>query len=868
MQIRYLIILFTAILMLVGCGGGGGSPNPAPSASPTSTPTPTPTPTPTSLDLIPDEFSFNPAFNVEANTLVESNVLTLVGFDAPTTISVVDGEYQINNNGFVSEDGTIAPGDTVQVRTTSGELDEQVTVTLSVGGLTGDFLVATTASDITPDALAFSSIDDTPRGVLQNSNTVLVTGIGEFVPVSISNGEFSVDGEVFSTESRVISADQSIQVRHTTSIDLNTQTESVLTIGDTAISFISTTRLENILPVWVEEFEPLNVQSFEDPNRVGSRASAAIDVDGDGDRDLVVAFGGEDDFLVWYESNSSGELTPREIPKTISNINSISGSDLDGDGDQDLVVSSSGSIAWFENNGETVPTFTQRSFIADNVVFEFPPQFHYVIDLDNDSDMDVIYGSTNGNLIAVFENDGNSIPSFGVQLVSDQIDSPNAVAAADINDDGLIDILVSSGATDTVFLLENSGDGFVQQTLTTSQISPLSLGTRDFDEDGDLDVLVGATDVVSWYENDGAISPNFTEHVITDLADGLTSLVIEDVDQDGDSDILFTSNCISEIPDDPEPAPELGSVVLLEQTNRSIPTFNSVVYRREANNPNDIAIWDADQDGIIDLAVSTSGGSGRVDGALNILSIVERTVSALDSEPLFLFELADDPDGDAFSYEIVGGADSALFTINNQTGELNFTSLPSGDVPVDTNGDNQYVVRIGANDGFTVNRTLLIEVFADDDDDDNDGVEDINDAFPLDPAESVDTDGDGIGNNADTDDDGDGTLDSNDNAPLDASSTAAPEWTLAAELPSTQVISATADGAFSVFSIDLDNDGDLDVLSALAFDDTISWYENDGGVEPVFTERVITTTADNAQSVYAADVDGDGDVDVLSASGI
>ena len=32
--------------------------------------------------------------------------------------------------------------------------------------------------------------------------------------------------------------------------------------------------------------------------------------------------------------------------------------------------------------------------------------------------------------------------------------------------------------------------------------------------------------------------------------------------------------------------------------------------------------------------------------------------------------------------------------------------------------------------------------------------------FPLDAAESVDTDSDGIGNNADTDDDGDGVEDS------------------------------------------------------------------------------------------------------------
>jgi len=46
-----------------------------------------------------------------------------------------------------------------------------------------------------------------------------------------------------------------------------------------------------------------------------------------------------------------------------------------------------------------------------------------------------------------------------------------------------------------------------------------------------------------------------------------------------------------------------------------------------------------------------------------------------------------------------------------------------------------------------------------DTDDDNDGVADAEDAFPLDPLESVDSDGDGIGNNADTDDDNDGLSD-------------------------------------------------------------------------------------------------------------
>jgi hypothetical protein len=58
-----------------------------------------------------------------------------------------------------------------------------------------------------------------------------------------------------------------------------------------------------------------------------------------------------------------------------------------------------------------------------------------------------------------------------------------------------------------------------------------------------------------------------------------------------------------------------------------------------------------------------------------------------------------------------------------------------------------------------------------DGDDDGDAVEDNRDDLPLDPTETVDTDDDGIGDREDTDDDGDGVADVDDDLPLDASET-------------------------------------------------------------------------------------------------
>src|SRR5262245_28526121 len=79
-------------------------------------------------------------------------------------------------------------------------------------------------------------------------------------------------------------------------------------------------------------------------------------------------------------------------------------------------------------------------------------------------------------------------------------------------------------------------------------------------------------------------------------------------------------------------------------------------------------------------------------------------------------------------------------------------------------------------------------------------------------------------------------------------------------------ISTTADSAWSVFAADVDGDGDLDALSASSSDDKIAWYENAGGGGTSWTLHTISTTADGAQSVFAADVDRDGDLDALSAS--
>ena len=72
----------------------------------------------------------------------------------------------------------------------------------------------------------------------------------------------------------------------------------------------------------------------------------------------------------------------------------------------------------------------------------------------------------------------------------------------------------------------------------------------------------------------------------------------------------------------------------------------------------------------------------------------------IDENTTFVIDLnAKDKDGDALNFKIVGGADAALFTINEQTGELTFKAAPDYENAKDSNKDNIYKVEVKVLDG-------------------------------------------------------------------------------------------------------------------------------------------------------------------------
>jgi len=81
-----------------------------------------------------------------------------------------------------------------------------------------------------------------------------------------------------------------------------------------------------------------------------------------------------------------------------------------------------------------------------------------------------------------------------------------------------------------------------------------------------------------------------------------------------------------------------------------------------------------------------------------------------------------------------------------------------------------------------------------------------------------------------------------------------------------KIITSKAGNVTSVFATDLDGDGDVDILTATGCHNEIMWYENTNGLGAFSEKQLITSDLNFAFCVYAADIDSDGDMDVISAS--
>ena len=83
-----------------------------------------------------------------------------------------------------------------------------------------------------------------------------------------------------------------------------------------------------------------------------------------------------------------------------------------------------------------------------------------------------------------------------------------------------------------------------------------------------------------------------------------------------------------------------------------------------------------------------------------------------------------------------------------------------------------------------------------------------------------------------------------------------------------KLISPLAVGAVDIHVRDFDGDSDLDVVSASFIDNRIIWYQNviNMDLDDDFNRYVLTFASTGATGVFSADIDTDGDYDIITSS--
>lgn len=200
----------------------------------------------------------------------------------------------------------------------------------------------------------------------------------------------------------------------------------------------------------------------------------------------------------------------------VGNVRATASVDLDGDGIDDLAVGNA------KAGGGTTPNITiwkggsgifTGSYIEQNVGFvEGLPQAIIAADFDNDGDLDLVVGTGNSSLandtIHIFINDGTPFSGqWPMHAVSGYTNGVDSMVSADIDMDGNLDIIVGFLSIGP-WILENDGtpfdDTWEHHTLSTYPSGPTvrSIHVLDYENDGDLDILTNGT-TVEIFMNDG-----------------------------------------------------------------------------------------------------------------------------------------------------------------------------------------------------------------------------------------------------------------------------------------------------------------------------------------------------------------------------
>lgn len=286
-----------------------------------------------------------------------------------------------------------------------------------------------------------------------------------------------------------------------------------------------------------------------------------VDINADGKLDLAV--GNSNGYSVSVLLNTSvpesATLTfDAQVPfGTGQSPNSLSTADVNDDGREDLIVANyvDDTVSVLLNTtapGATAPSFASQQIFATGSY----PDAVATVDVNGDARPDVIVANYKDNTLSVLINitaPGATASSFAGQKVFVTGTNPYSVATADMNVDGLPDLLTANLYGNSVSVLLNTtvpGTGalrFASQQEFASGTFSETATAADFNADGMPDVVVAnylddSVSVLLSTALPGATRLSFAPRQIFAAGDHPYAVTAADVSMDGAPDIIAANS--------------------------------------------------------------------------------------------------------------------------------------------------------------------------------------------------------------------------------------------------------------------------------------------------------------------------------------
>jgi len=422
-------------------------------------------------------------------------------------------------------------------------------------------------------------------------------------------------------------------------------------------------------------------------------AVAVGDFDNDGIADLFVANNRSSDLSILHGDGLGGFGRIRAFTTEQEPVGVLAG-DLNGDGAAEGI-----SI----NVGQSVPNAAViltrpdgKVAAVENVILDPNPAAVAAGDIDGDGRADIVVAHDpftpggNGSVQVLLAAEDGTLES----ATSLPIINPAAVARADVNGDGVLDIVaLNEGPSSVLTYFGNRRGGFEPSVAVPTGIAPSALTIGDWNGDGRDDVatarVVAATEIgrdptgsVEVRLSTGTGFGAATTIAITAHAVGIAS---GDFNEDGHLDLIVAS------------ASGAGSALLLGDGSGGFASSGSPL--TTIANAQAVAVADFDQDRHDDIAILAGGSDRRavvIFGGGDLTFPLRREVR-LGSSPAGL--AARDLTGDGFPDLLVSDqADNVIGVARSLGGDRNFRTptsylvsrLPTAVVPADFDGDGRY----------------------------------------------------------------------------------------------------------------------------------------------------------------------------------